>query len=95
MTIRFLVSQDDDADAHQHESEQCSDVRQVNHLIDAHHRREPADDHTGHDGRHVRGLESRMDLGKDRWQQTIAGHGKEDARLTKLEHQQHGGVRYD
>ena len=84
MTIGFFVTQDDDADADEHEGEQGPYVSQVNHLIDAHYGRKATDDHASQNRGDVRSLELGMDLREHRRQQTIARHRKEDARLAQL-----------
>ena len=47
MTVWLFVTQNDDADTDQHKREQRPDIGQVDHLIDAHHRSEAADNNAG------------------------------------------------
>src|SRR5262249_2355459 len=51
-------------------------------------------EYAGDDRRRRRNLRPRVDEGRPSWQQSVARHGEEDARLAVLEHQQHGGHRH-
>ena len=92
MPQRIFVAQDDDPNTNQHKCKQRPNVCQIDHLINAHHRRKATDDNAGQNRSDVWRLESRMHLGENGRQQAIARDRKEDARLAQLKDEQHSRV---
>src|SRR6266404_684636 len=74
LPIRILITQNNDPDAYQHKRKKRPDVRQINHLIDAHHGRKSTHDDTRENCCYVRCLESWVDLCKNGRQQSIASN---------------------
>jgi hypothetical protein len=93
--VRVLVPEHRDPEADQDEREERPDVREVDHLVDAHERADPADEHAGEDRRDVRRAEARVDAREDRREEPVARHREQDARLPELEDQEHGRLRDD
>src|SRR6185503_16389181 len=87
-------TQNHHADTNKHEREESADVRQTHHLIDSRNRSDATNGNTGQNRRDVWRLETRMHTREHRWQQSIASHREEDARLSELEHEKHSRVRY-
>src|SRR2546423_2611023 len=72
--VRRFVAERDDATAYDHEREQSADRHQLAEKTDGKQARHHRGDDSGKYGRHVRSVESGMNLAERRRQQAITGH---------------------
>ena len=83
-------------DGDQNKGKKGADVGEVRHGADVQQAAGNADHKASDPGGHCGGAEARVDAAEDGGQQTVARHGKPDARLAQLEdedgrdHAQHG-----
>jgi len=70
----IFVTQDRYSYTHEHKRKKRPDVRQINHLIDAHHGRKSTNDDARENCCYVWCLESWVDLCKNGRQQSIASN---------------------
>src|SRR5215475_1854244 len=92
-TIGFSPPQDPNTNAYERKGEERTDVRQVDHFIDACKHRAHADGNARQNSRDMRCPEPRVNFRKRPRKQSIARHREKDSRLTELKHQKHRRVR--
>ena len=88
LPVRFAVAQDQDAAGDQSEREQRADIRKVGERADIEQSRGNADDEARHPGGKIGRAEARMHAAENAGQQSVARHGKPDARLPELKNEQ-------
>src|SRR6266568_3930823 len=81
------VAKHDHSDAHQREGEQRSDIREIVRLPGVANQRPQGDKNASQQRCYIRGPIFPVDFARPVWQQSVASHGEEDARLTVLEHE--------
>src|SRR5581483_9416115 len=89
--LRSAAAEDPDAGADNRESEQRAHVGELAEPAYRKQRGQDGGDKSHRDIREPGGAEFRVDVAGPLPQKTVAGHGEEDARLTK-EHDQHCGA---
>ncbi len=88
-TLRGNAAQYVYAETNQNKCKERSDVCEISEIADVRDHGHDTDNNSSPNGRDMRGAEPRMNFGEILRQQAIARHGHEDARLTKLKHEQH------
>ena len=87
LEVRSAHAHDPHARANQDESEECADARHFSGNIGRNKCREETGEDKEEPVRLIRRAKTRVDIGKSFWDQAIAAHGEEDARLTEEHHE--------